>query len=433
MDTIFALSSGMPPSGLAVIRLSGPKSRFVLETISGKCPEPKRASLRKLRGATGSLLDEGLVLWFPGPGSFTGEDSCEFHVHGGRAVVAAVLDTLNGFEGLRLAEPGEFSRRAFSNGRIDLTEVEGLADLVNAQTEAQRRQAIERAGGSAREVLENWRSRVIRMRALLEADFDFADEEDVPGSVADNVWEDARALAEEIRSELNDQRRGEIIRDGYQIVVMGPPNAGKSSLINALARRDIAIVTPEAGTTRDLLEVHLDLDGYAVTIVDTAGIREISGLVEREGIKRAKARAALADLVVWLDPDGGNASPLLANEATGKADVLVLHSKDDAGLFGVLGLSVKRDGGLDHLLDAIRLRLLAYGGSSTPGLVTQLRHRKGMEECAGWCAKAAGSSDAVEIRSEYLRRAADEIGKLTGRIGVDDLLDVIFGEFCIGK
>ncbi len=242
------------------------------------------------------------MLWFPGPDSFSGEDCAEFQVHGGVAVVQAMLEALGGLPGFRLAEPGEFSRRAFENGKMDLTELEGLSDLVAAQTEAQRRQAVAQAGGHLRRRLEGWRERIIAMRAAVEAEFDFSDEEDVPNDAAANVWSDARQLADEIGRFLDDGHAGEIVRSGFQIVLMGPPNAGKSSLLNALARRDAAIVSPEAGTTRDLVEVSLDLRGYRVVLVDTAGIRETEGLIEQEGMRRARERAGMADLVLWLSP-----------------------------------------------------------------------------------------------------------------------------------
>ena len=435
MDTIFALSSGSLPSGVAVVRVSGPRTRFAIETLCGLLPEARKASLRKLRSASGPVLDEGLVIWFPGPASFTGEDCCEFQVHGGRAVISALLRELGTMDGLRLAEPGEFSRRAFTNGRLDLTEIEGLADLVNAQTESQRRQAQAQASGQLRVKLEGWRTRLVRMRALLEADFDFADEEDVPGSVADGIWDQARALAAEIDAALDDGRRGEIIRDGFQIVILGPPNAGKSSLINALAKRDIAIVTSEAGTTRDLLEVHLDIDGYAVTLVDTAGLRAAEGLVEREGIRRARERAATADLIVWLQPEGEhNDASEQSFDGLETSRMIRFVSKDDNRRSRSGGISVKRKDGLEPLLKAVRSALSEAVASEMPALVTRERHRAAMVNCRNHCLLASeGDLLGTEIRGEYLRSASEEIARVTGRIDVDDLLDVIFGEFCIGK
>lgn len=273
------------------------------------------------------------------------------------------------------------------------------------------------------------------MRALLEADFDFADEEDVPGSVADGIWDQARALAAEIDAALDDGRRGEIIRDGFQIVILGPPNAGKSSLINALAKRDIAIVTSEAGTTRDLLEVHLDIDGYAVTLVDTAGLRAAEGLVEREGIRRARERAATADLIVWLQPKGEhNDASEQSFDGLETKRMIRFVSKDDNRRSRSGGISVKRKDGLEPLLKAVRSALSEAVASEMPALVTRERHRAAMVNCRNHCLLASeGDLLGTEIRGEYLRSAGEEIARVTGRIDVDDLLDVIFGEFCIGK
>ena len=433
METIFALSSGAPPSGVAVIRISGPRTQFVVETMCGDLPLARVASLRKINHPeTGEMLDEGVCLWFPGPASFTGEDSGELQVHGGPAVVRAVLEALGGLADVRMAEAGEFSRRAFENGRIDLTEVEGLADLIVAQTEAQRRQAVAQAGGVLRERLEGWRERIVGLRALVEAGFDFAEEEDVPKDVGADVWAKAVELAAEVRQRLDDGRCGEIVREGFQVVLMGPPNAGKSSLLNALAGREAAIVTDEAGTTRDLIEVHLDLEGWAVTVVDTAGMREAEGVVEREGMRRARERAGQADLVIWLWPVDEGAADGLPDDINGP--VLVLRSKDDAGRFGKQGISVRGKDGLDGLLGELRVRLSARLGGDEWSGVSRTRHRDHLERCAA-CLDEAGRGEALapELRAELLRRAGDWIGRLTGRIEADDLLDVIFREFCVGK
>ncbi len=286
-DTIFALSSGPPPSGVAVIRLSGPGVRFGLETLVESVPEPRHASLRSIRGRDGEVIDRGLVLFFPGPASFTGEDVAELHVHGGRAVVAAVLAAVEPLPGFRPAEAGEFTRRAFANQRMDLTQVEGLADLIAAETEAQRRQALRQADGALGRRYESWRNVLIHARALVEAELDFAEEDDVPPRASAPVWDSVALLEKEIVNHIED-RRGERLRDGVEIVILGPPNAGKSSLLNAIANRDVAIVTPEAGTTRDLIEVKLDLGSMPVTLVDTAGLRQTASLVESEGIRRAE-------------------------------------------------------------------------------------------------------------------------------------------------
>ena len=436
-DTVFALSSGPPPAGVAVVRLSGPGVRFGLETLIDSIPEPRRAMLRSIKGRDGQTIDRGLVLFFPGPASFTGEDAAELHLHGGRAVVAAVLAALGTLPGFRPAEPGEFTRRAFVNERLDLTQVEGLADLIFAETEAQRRQALRQADGGLGRLYDGWRERLIRARALIEAELDFPDEDDVPVSVSVQVWDDVVALEKEIVNHVSD-RRGERLRDGAEIVVLGPPNAGKSSLVNAIARRDVAIVTPEPGTTRDLIEVRLDLGGYPVTLVDTAGLREAGGAVEREGIRRAEARAAGADLVLWLT-DATKVAPQtpLAGGVTvaGKIDLVDSDAERSrlAGRFDHL-VSSTSGAGIDALLDDLTRRIAADLAPAESPLVTRQRHRTALASCLEAIRAAlADDSRPLELRAEDLRRAGDALGRITGRIDVEDLLDVIFRDFCIGK
>ncbi len=332
-DTIVALASGRAPAAIAVIRVSGPAAADLVRALADRLPPPRRASLATLTDPRdGRALDRGLVLWLPGPGSPTGEDVAEFHVHGGRAVISVVLDALTATPGVRLADPGEFTRRAFLAGRMDLAAVEGLADLVAAETEAQRRQALAQAEGVLGARVTLWRQRILEARALAEASLDFADEDDV----AADALEQGRAVAAALRHELADalarSAGGERLRDGFRVVVLGPPNAGKSSLVNALARREVAIVTEEPGTTRDLIEVHLDLDGWPVTITDTAGLREAAGVVEQEGIRRARARAEDADLVLWLSPADDPQEP--------PADLAMkplLHVRTKADLLGEEG------------------------------------------------------------------------------------------------
>lgn len=432
MDTIYALSSGRPPSGVAVIRLSGGQSRFAIETICGILPAKREATLRKLRDPkTGDLIDVGLVLWFPGPESFTGEDCAEFQIHGGPAVVEKMLSCIGLMDGTRLAEPGEFTRRAFENGKHDLTEIEGLGDLVAAQTEKQRQLAVHQAGGKLRRKLEDWRRQIIEMRALIEAELDFSDEDDIPGSVSDQVWDRCKVLATDISGFLDDGNRGEIVREGFQVVLLGPPNAGKSSLLNALAKRDVAIVTEEAGTTRDVLEVYLDMGGFPVVLVDTAGLREAEGIAEQEGIRRARDRARTANLILWLSPAD---APAMPPEVEGGAEIVVLRSKDDAGEFGELGVSVERADGLDMLLHRLKQSIEAVYQEPAGAIVSRHRHREHLVECVEHLGLAALESElALEIRAESLRRAGDSIGKITGSVGVEDLLDVIFSEFCVGK
>lgn len=442
MDTIYAVSSGGMPSGVAVVRVSGPESRFVVETTTGSVPEPRTAVLRSIRDPNGLEIDRGLVLWMPGPRSFTGEDVVEFQVHGSRAVVAALAACLASLPGVRPAEAGEFTRRAFLAGRIDLTEAEGLADLLAAETEAQRRQAYDQASGSLRRLYGAWRERLVRVRALVEADFDFAEEEDVPGSVAEEAWAEADRLRREIRAHLADDHRGERLRAGLQVVLLGRPNAGKSSLLNALARRDVAIVTEEAGTTRDLLEVHLDLGGRPVTLVDTAGLREAGNRIEAEGMRRARERSRTADLVLWLEgPDETDDGPIVVEEpitcwgVATKADLgraaRGFRFADGTRTFEV---SVVTGTGLDALVRALADEAERRCGTGNGAVPTRERHRAHLAAAAAELDRAVeGIGKDLVLRSEDLRRAGDEIGRITGAIGVEELLDVIFGEFCIGK
>lgn len=437
-DTIYALSSGSLPSGVAVIRVSGPRVRTGLETIIDSLPEPRRASLRQVKRRDGSVLDQGLVLFFQGPASATGEDVGELHLHGGRAVIAAVLEELGRLQGFRAAEAGEFTRRAFENGRVDLTQVEGLADLVLAETEGQRRQALRQAGGALGQLYDGWRERIVRARALLEAELDFPDEEDVPGAVNEQAWSAVADARQEIVNHLSDTR-GERLRDGVEIVVLGAPNAGKSSLINMLARRDVAIVTPEPGTTRDLIEVRLDLDGLPATIIDTAGLRETVGAVEAEGVRRARVRAEAADIVLWLHDVtltlAADAPPSSCVRVGTKVDLIDSETERSrlARAFDIL-LSTKTGEGVDTLLALLANQVRALSGASDAPLITRARHRAALLECLkSLDAALAGADGPLELRAEELRRAGDALGRITGRVDVEDLLDVIFRDFCIGK
>ncbi len=447
-DTIYALSSGAVPSGVAVIRVSGPKTEAIVKDLCGRLPEPRKATLAKLRDPQSSeILDEALVLFFKGPASFTGEDVAEFHCHGGRAVVSGLLALFGSMEGCRPAEAGEFTRRAFDGGRMDLTEVEGLADLIAAETESQRKQAIRQMGGALGKLYEDWRKRLIHMRAMIEADFDFADEEDIPGSVAEEVWSEAAGLYREIADHLERSRSGERLRAGLQVVLMGAPNAGKSSLLNAIAGRDVAIVTEEAGTTRDVIEVHLDLGGYPVTLVDTAGLRETDGIVEREGIRRAEARGREADLILWaVEPGGATPDDPLAGlpedlksgvplwTVRTKQDLETLPEQDSSGTIQEIPCSTKSNDGMTPLL----IRLTRFAGETIAlgeaPLATRDRHRHYLKDCLAGLRTAVDSEHLpTELRAEDLRRAADALGRINGRIDVEDLLDVIFRDFCIGK
>jgi tRNA modification GTPase len=446
-DTIFALSSGRPPAAIAVVRLSGPRARTALEQMLGRVPEPRRASLARLRDpVSGEVVDEGLALWFPAPNSETGEDMAELHVHGGRAVIAAVLAALAKLAGLRPAEAGEFTRRAFENGRMDLTAVEGLADLVAAETEAQRRQAYQHLTGLLGERAESWRQRLIEALALVEAGIDFSDEDDVPKDMMARSLELIRPLAGEIGKAGAGQ--GERLREGLRVAIAGPPNAGKSTLFNRLARRDAAIVSPFPGTTRDVLELHLDLGGYPITMLDTAGIRETPDPVEREGVRRASERAAEADLVLWvLDATqvARRAAPMPS--APGAVTWLVVNKIDlvsDAERRRIESkfdktenvnlISSATGAGVDALVSS--LAAFADGFfTPEPALVTRARQRAHLKETviALRDAERAGEEGREEIMAEQLRLATRALGKLLGRVDVEEVLDVIFRDFCIGK
>jgi tRNA modification GTPase len=427
-DTIYAVSSGPVPAGVAVIRVSGPQVRFGLETMTGSVPKPRFTTLRPIRDRNGLLLDRGLVLFFAGPASFTGEDVAELHVHGGRAVVAAVLAALAELPGHRAAEAGEFTRRAFENGRADLTEVEGLSDLIAAETEAQRRQALQQAEGGLASRLRAWSGDLLQARAMLESGLDFVDEEDVPASVIALAMQDARRLAREMDVLLSASAFGERVRSGFDVVLLGAPNVGKSSLLNALAEREAAIVTAEPGTTRDLIEVALDIDGYAVTLVDTAGLRDAAGLVEREGIERARKRSAGADLVLLLY-DG--VEPLV--EPPPGVPRLNIRTKIDQGdrASGGIAVSAVSGEGLDELRRAIGAAL-GLADRRPDALIVRERQRQGITAARDALA-AIDQGQPPELIAEELRRAADALGRVAGRTCVEDLLGAIFSSFCIGK
>ncbi|MGE5510674.1 MAG: tRNA uridine-5-carboxymethylaminomethyl(34) synthesis GTPase MnmE [Bacteroidota bacterium] len=441
-QTIFALSSAPGRSAIAVFRISGPAAGLALDKMAPPRGAPRTAALRIIRHpATREALDHGLALWFPGPKTETGEDMAEFHVHGGRAVTQSMLRALGAIQGLRLAEPGEFARRAFESGKIDLTQAEAIADLVDAETQAQARQAMRQAGGALARLYEGWRGRLIEAQALTEAAIDFSDE----GDVGESAWAKAReivaALAPEIARHLDDGRRGEILRDGFHVVIAGPPNVGKSSLLNAMARRDAAIVSEEAGTTRDVIEVKLDLGGLPVVLNDTAGIRETQGKVEQEGIRRTLARARGADLVLWLMDATDPVADLPADLADPGIRVLRVLNKMDLAAPGRehwardwLRLSARTGEGIGELSHAIEAQARERIGSAEAPVITQARHRQQLELCRDALeAYLGGAGNELELRAEDLRRAATALGRITGRVDVEDVLDQIFGRFCIGK
>jgi tRNA modification GTPase len=451
-STIFALSSGRPPAAIAVVRISGPRAGGALKALIGRVPEPRKAALARVRDpASGEVIDEALALWFPAPHSETGEDVAELQLHGGHAVIAAVLDALGAIDGCRMAEPGEFTRRAFENGRLDLTEVEGLADLIAAETPAQRRQAYRQLKGLIGDRAEAWRQRLIEALALIEARIDFSDEADVPENLVEPALRAARELHDEIATSLADGGRGERLRDGLVVAIAGPPNAGKSTLLNRLARREAAIVSPYPGTTRDVIEVHLDLAGYPVTLLDTAGIRDSNDPVEQEGVRRARARAAMADLVLWVtdaSADGGAAGEAatqvpntelwwLRNKIDLAPDACIGRNESHAqnGINRSFTISASTGVGMDSLVDALAAFSQGFFAASETTLVTRVRHRQALQETVFALERALAQREEgrEELIAEELRSAATMLGRLTGRVDVEDILDVIFREFCIGK
>jgi tRNA modification GTPase len=486
-DTIFALSSGRPPAAIAVVRMSGPRAGEALKTLCGKVPSPRKAALARIRDPqVDEIIDEVLALWFPAPHSETGEDVAELQVHGGRAVIAAVLGALARIEGLRPAEAGEFTRRAFENGKLDLTAVEGLADLVIAETQGQRRLAFRQLKGWLGNRAERWRQRLIEASALVEAGIDFSDEADVPEDLLAPALNLARDVEEEIAAALADGSRGERLREGLVAAIAGPPNAGKSTLLNRIARREAAIVSPYAGTTRDVIEVHLDLSGWPVTLLDTAGIRDTDDPVEMEGVRRARERAAAADLVLWVvdagDPAASkNAAALdAAKSAMGseppvwlvrnKIDLMPAKRKNELELHNIGSSEVKvtpnkilknrikedfkdknesifytnelefdvsaaRGEGFERLLSALARQAEAFLAGGESALVTRERHRRALEEVQAALRRAQSGNVALreDLLAEELRLAMRALGRLTGRVDVEDILDVIFRDFCIGK
>ncbi|WP_025657941.1 tRNA uridine-5-carboxymethylaminomethyl(34) synthesis GTPase MnmE [Rhizobium sp. IBUN] len=432
-ETIFALSSGPVPAGLAVVRISGEEVPAVVASLVGDVPPARQAALRSIRTRNGLVIDTGLILFFPAPHSFTGENVAELHLHGGRAVVDALHRELVQFRNLRPAAPGEFSRRAFENGKLDLIEIEGLADLIAAETEMQRRLAVEQSSGGLSSIYNGWSDRLTRARALIEAELDFPDEEDVPGSVSDQVWADVASLVNELKSHLEQLEAGEIIRDGFKVVIAGKPNAGKSSLMNALAKRDVAIVTDIAGTTRDVLHVDLSMDGYLVKLYDTAGLRETDEIVEREGIRRAEKIIAEADLVIFIEDVS------IKSEAEEVPDDAVLvGTKSDlprqsAREFDLL-ISITHGIGLDALRSLIVDRLKAKVHPQSMAIPSRARHKETLTQTlAALRASLHDPHRGLDLRAEDLRVASDALGRVTGCVDVENLLDVIFGEFCIGK
>jgi tRNA modification GTPase len=423
---------------VAVVRVSGPEAGKTVTALTGRePPEARRAVLRRFRDQVGHAIDTGLLLWFSGPESFTGEDAAEFHVHGGRAIVDAMLAALAHVPGLRLAQPGEFTRRAVEHGKFDLTAAEGLADLIAAETDAQRRQALRQYDGALADLYEGWRTMLIEQAAWIEASIDFAEEE-LPDGVFARARGTIEAIIGEIARHVDDGGRGEIIREGLRIALIGPPNAGKSSLLNALARRDVAIVSEIPGTTRDVIDVKLDLGGYPVVVADTAGLRETGDAIEVEGVRRALDRARNAELVVLVLDGQTDTRPTLTSDVEAKLCLTVWNKSDLAThdtREGEISISAKTGAGIDIFVAALTggVSAVADAQSESPPL-TRARHREALLEARDALLRALAAPDAQpELMAEDVRLALRSIGRITGRVDVEDLLDVIFRDFCIGK
>src|SRR6195952_4266162 len=444
-QTIFALSSGRPPNAISVVRVSGVHAGRILSSLVHRIPPPRRATRALIRDANQQPIDDAVVLWFPGPKSATGEDVAEFHVHGGRAVLAALFAALSSFENTRAAEPGEFTRRAFENGKLDLTEAEGLDDLIHADTDRQRSQALRQLKGLLGDKARNWRDQIIEASAMIEAGIDFSDEGDVPGELMAPALAMIKALHAEIEEVLAAQGRSERLRDGLVVAIAGPPNVGKSTLINQLARREVAIVSPHAGTTRDIIEVQLDLDGYPVTVIDTAGIRETKDPVEQEGVRRARSRAAEADLVLWMSDPQHQEHP-----HRGSTPIWTVRNKIDLDSAGAearergrspgdrknsdFQISASRGDGIGELMAGLVAYAQEYFGSDDGGLIGRERQRTFLHQTAAALQRGiAAAGEGEELVAEELRAAAFSLGRLLGRVDVEDILDAIFRNFCIGK
>lgn len=436
METIFALATGSQRAGVAMIRVSGPEALLTYKNLTGRpVPQPRMAVFGSFRDpATQHMLDRGMAIYFETPSSFTGDDVVEYHLHGGVAVIQGFLAALSRMPGCRMALPGEFTRRAFENGKIDLTAAEAVADLIDAETEAQRMQALDQLSGGLARLYEGWAATLKKALAHQEADIEFP-EEDMPTGVADALKEGIEKLAAEIRLHLDDKRRGERLRNGILIAILGAPNAGKSSLLNALARRDVAIVSEEAGTTRDVIEVHLDLGGYPVILADTAGLRATENKIEAEGIRRAQKVAGDADIKIALF-DGTAASPDAETLKVVDKNTLVVLTKSDLpqkyAMAGGHNLSSTTGAGIDTFLKILTKKAAAMFGTQSGPSLTRERHRLALQETAEAlerCLKA----DLPELAAEDLRLALRHLGAITGKVHVEDLLDTIFKDFCIGK
>ena len=443
--TIYALSSGPGISGLAVVRVSGSQSKVIMDSIiEGNIPKPRVATLKKIRKINSKeLIDEGIILWFPGPKSYTGDDMIEFHVHGSRAVLDALLHEISKIKNCRVAEPGEFTKKAFQNGKINLLEAESIGDLISSETEIQRRQAIDIMSGVQGKKYENWREKLLKVLSNVEAKIDFPDE-DLPQNILTNIKNTTQIVSKEIKKVLDDKKVGERIREGFKISILGPSNAGKSSLLNYLSRRDVAIVSEIAGTTRDVLETHLNLDGYPVILSDTAGIRDAKDEIEKRGIKLALKKSENADLnIVVIEPKSGHFTGVLKGLISSENTILVINKSDLAPKaefenyknLNPIIISVKEEKNLDKLILEIRNRLKNKFLSTADTIITRERHRQHLIQCLSYLDSFKEKKDIQEFdkAAEDLRLATRHLGMIVGKIDVEEVLGSIFNDFCIGK
>jgi len=443
--TIYALSSGPGISGVSVIRVSGPETRNVISGLTeGNFPKPRVATFKKINKInTNDLIDEGIILWFPGPQSYTGEDMAEFHVHGSRAVIEAIHVSISKIENCRLAEPGEFTKIAFQNGKINLLKAESISDLISSETEIQRQQAIKIMSGKSSDKFNSWREKLIKILSKIEAKIDFPDE-DLPKDILNNIKTNTNKIKNEIQKILDDQKVGERIREGFKIAIVGPTNAGKSSLINYLSRRDVAIVSEIAGTTRDVIETHLNIDGFPVVVSDTAGIRDSKDEIEKKGIKLALKSAHDADLnIVVIEPKSANFTGFLKELANNSKSILIVNKSDlgthdmvhEFKTYNPIYISLKNEKNLDQLISTIKNKLKNQFINSEDILITRERHRQHLEQCVSHLENFKNKNEAEDFdkAAEDLRLATRHIGIIVGKVDVEEILGSIFNDFCIGK
>ena len=442
--TIFALSSGIGAAGIAVIRISGPEAKnVILKLTKAPFPKPKLATLKKINNINNSRpIDEGIILWFPGPQSYTGEDMAEIHVHGSRAVINALLKSISQIKGCRLAEPGEFTKVAFTNGKIDLLKAESIGDLISADTDLQMNQALKIIAGNNLKRFEKWRSVLLKILSYIEAKIDFPDE-DLPTDILYKIKTQSKKIIDEIETSLKDNRVGEIIREGYKISIIGPPNVGKSSLLNYLSNRDVAIVSSSAGTTRDVIETHLNIDGYPIIISDTAGIREARNEIEKKGIKLSIKKASEADLnIIIIEPKSKQNQLFLDKYMNGRS-ILIVNKVDSSKIkissklkkLKPILISIKKHKNIQKVIALIKHKIKNQFKGNEHILITRMRHRKNLEDCFNHLKNFHKKSDQNDFdkAAEDIRLASRSLGKITGKFDVEDILDSIFNDFCIGK